>query len=79
MIQFGQEYKIGSSNNLERRFRELKTQMPYEGKIIHSISTGDPAGIEAYWHNFFKEHRLRGEWFKLSKKDIEYFKKRKIM
>jgi len=61
LLSFGEEYKIGSSNNVERRFREIKTQMPYEGKIIHTITTGDPAGIEAYWHQYFKEKRLKGE------------------
>jgi Meiotically up-regulated gene 113 len=79
LLSFGEEYKIGSSNNVERRFREIKTQMPYEGKIIHTISTGDPAGIEAYWHQYFKDKRLKGEWFRLSVTDIKYFKKRKLM
>ena len=79
LIKFGDEYKIGSSNDVERRFREIKTQMPYEGKIIHTINTGDPDGIELYWHNYFKDKRLKGEWFKLSLKDISYFKKRKLM
>jgi len=75
----GEEYKIGCSNNVERRFREIKTQMPYEGKIIHAIETGDPEGIEAYWHQYFKDKRLKGEWFKLSASDVKYFKKRKLM
>ncbi len=75
----GDEYKIGCSNNVERRFREIKTQMPYDGTIIHTITTGDPEGIEAYWHQFFKDKRLNGEWFKLSASDIKYFKKRKLM
>ena len=79
LIQFGEEYKIGTSNNVERRFRELKTQMPYEGKIVHTIVTGDPEGIEAYWHQYYAEKRLKGEWFKLSKSDVQYFKKRKLM
>jgi hypothetical protein len=79
LLIFGQEYKIGCSNNVERRFRELKTQMPYDGKIIHSIATGDPEGIEAYWHKYFKEKRLKGEWFKLSETDVKYFMKRKLM
>lgn len=79
LMEFGADYKIGNSNNVERRFRELRTQMPYEGKIIHTIETGDPEGIEAYWHNFFKDKRLKGEWFQLSKEDIRYFKKRKLM
>jgi len=78
LLLFGSEYKIGSSNNVERRFREIKTQMPYEGKIIHSIETGDPDGIEAYWHNYFRDKRLKGEWFKLMPSDVAYFKKRKL-
>jgi len=79
LLSFGEEYKIGSSSNVERRFREIKTQMPYEGKIIHTITTGDPAGIEAYWHQYFRAKRLKGEWFKLSASEIKYFKKRKLM
>lgn len=79
LIKFGNEYKIGNSNNVERRFREIRTQMPYSGKIIHTIATGDPEGIEAYWHQYFKEKRLKGEWFNLSNHDVKYFKKRKLM
>ncbi len=79
LMQFGTEYKIGTSSNVERRFRELKTQMPYEGKIIHTIQTGDPEGIEAYWHGYFSDNRLKGEWFKLTASDVKYFKKRKLM
>jgi hypothetical protein len=79
LLRFGEEYKIGSSNNVERRFREIKTQMPYNGEIIHTIATGDPPGIEAYWHEYFSARRLKGEWFKLTKRDIDYFKRRKLM
>jgi hypothetical protein len=79
LIQFGKEYKIGNANNVERRFRELKTQMPYEGKIIHTILTGDPEGIEAYWHQYFADKRLKGEWFALSPSDVKYFRRRKLM
>ena len=79
LLMFGAEYKIGSSNNVERRFREIKTQMPYDGKIIHAIATSDPSGIETYWHQFFKDKRLKGEWFNLSTNDVAYFKKRKLM
>jgi len=75
----GEEYKIGCSNNVQRRFREIKTQMPYDGKIVHAIETGDPEGIEAYWHQYFQDKRLKGEWFKLSASDVKYFKKRKLM
>ena len=79
LMQFGNEYKIGNSNNVEKRFRQLRTQMPYEGKIIHTIETGDPEGIETYWHQYFDDKRLKGEWFKLTADDVKYFKRRKLM
>jgi hypothetical protein len=78
LLEFGEYYKIGSSINVERRFNEIKTIMPEKGKIVHSIKTGDPAGIEAYWHKYFADQRVRGEWFKLSDSDVRYFKRRKL-
>jgi len=79
LLEFGKDYKIGNSNNVERRFKEIKTQMPTSGKIVHTIKTGDPAGIEAYWHEFFKQRRTKGEWFRLTVSDVAYFKKRRLM
>jgi hypothetical protein len=79
LLKFGNEHKIGTSNNVERRFSQIRTQMPHEGKIIHTIETGDPEGIEAYWHGYFADKRLRGEWFQLTPDDVRYFKKRRLM
>ncbi len=79
LIKFGDFFKLGRSNDIDRRFREIKTKLPEEGELIHVIETDDPEGIEAYWHNRFKEERTRGEWFKLSNDDVKSFKKRKSM
>ncbi len=79
LLKFGDDYKIGSSKNVSRRFREIKTQMPMDGEIIHNIKTGDPEGIESYWHRFFTEKRTKGEWFRLTSADVKYFKKRRLM
>jgi Meiotically up-regulated gene 113 len=79
LLKFGQVYKIGCSNNVERRFKEIRTQMPDKGEIVHSIATGDQQGIEAYWHKYFKDKQRRGEWFELSDTDVKYFMKRKLM
>ena len=79
LLKHDKVYKIGKSIDASRRYKEIKTQMPYNTEEIHIIKTDDPAGIEAYWHNRFKDKRLEGEWFKLSAYDVILFKKRKFM
>ena len=67
LVKAGKYYKIGRSTAIDRRFYELKIQLPEKPKLIHQIRTDDPVGIEAYWHNRFKERHLNGEWFSLSR------------
>lgn len=85
MLEHDGVYKIGSSTDATQRYKQIKVQMPFETKEIHVISTDDPSGIEAYWHNRFKDkknkrgRKMQGEWFNLSASDIKAFKKRKFM
>jgi len=79
LLKSGRYYKIGKTNSLDRRQYEVGLQMPEGVQPIHSIKTDDPSGIEAYWHRRFKDKRLNGEWFNLSKADVSAFRKRKFM
>ncbi len=69
------EYKIGRTNLVDRRIAELGATSPLELTLIHEIKTDDPAGVEAYWHRRFADSRMRGEWFRLSSKDVAAFRR----
>lgn len=78
MMKSGRRYKIGHTNSVSRRHREIKLDLPDPTSVVHSIQTDDPAGIEAYWHNRFRSKRIRDtEFFELDASEVAAFKRRK--
>ena len=77
LLKSGKHYKLGRSNAVGRRLRELAIQLPKKPDTVHVIETDDPEGIEAYWHSRFSSKRQGGEWFALSAEDVQAFKRRR--
>ena len=62
-------YKIGISTDPSNREKTLQAQEP-EIKMVKSWD--GQASKEKWWHNYFKEYRVRGEWFELTSQQIRF-------
>jgi len=81
LLKLGREkrYKIGKAILVGRRTDQISLQLPEDLELIHAIRTDDAYGIEDYWHKRFATKNTKGEWFSLSRQDIEAFRRRKFM
>jgi hypothetical protein len=78
MMRSGRRYKIGHTNSPARRHREVRLHLPDPTRVVHSIETDDPSGIEAYWHRRFASKRVHDtEFFELDARDVAAFKRRR--
>ena len=69
------EYRIGKTTNLLRRLGQNRIELPEKIIPTHSIETADITGVETYWLNRFQGKKMNGDWFNLSKSDVNEFRR----
>ena len=70
IIQSGAFYKIGKALNVKARLKGLQCGNPLPLKLILSIKTESPFGLEGSLHYKYRSQRGLGEWFTLSDEDL---------
>lgn len=76
-------YKIGLSIKPKQRLKQLQTDIENDLTIIHTIKTDDMKSLEKIYHTLFRCKNIMyckqgtSEWFKLTPKDINWFKQTK--
>lgn len=63
--------KVGSTTNLESRYKSLKTTSPHDLQMQSYIKTEDCRGLENEIHKLLKDgnSHVKGEWFDINKED----------
>ncbi len=63
-------YKIGKCNNVKRRVKQLQTGCMFDIEILDYFEVTDATKTEKELHEKYKHKQIKGEWFKLTKKDV---------
>lgn len=59
-------YKIGKTQNLNRRIFEFGVKIPMRTELLHSFESDDYTAAEDALHRKYAEFRDHGEWFALT-------------
>lgn len=74
LLKAGPFFKIGKAQGFDKRYRQIKLQLPFPTEALHQIECDDISHVERYWHKRFTSKRQNGEWFTLSETDVAEFK-----
>ena len=67
-------YKIGISGLLGSRFGDLQASNPFKIYLVYYKEYKQVREVERRLHHKLRKKKHRGEWYKLSKKDLEFIK-----
>lgn len=75
VLESGPFFKIGRAQDLDRRVKQLKIQLPFPVTVAHTVRTNDAIAAELFFHEIFRGKRVNGEWFGLDRIDLEWIKR----
>lgn len=67
-------YKIGRSEDAERRLLQFAPRLPVTLTVHHRVTTDDASWLEDVLHTAFRHRRTLGEWFRLTGQDVALFR-----
>lgn len=72
LLECHNTYKIGITDNIERRIKQLDTR-PFKLNLIGQTNKliKDAYKWEQYLHNEYKDQNIEGEWFSLTENQIK--------
>jgi predicted GIY-YIG superfamily endonuclease len=56
-------YKIGITNDLDKRIKNIRTGNPYPVQYVFNQEIEQASKIERWLHIQFNKYRMEGEWF----------------
>jgi predicted GIY-YIG superfamily endonuclease len=56
-------HKIGITNDLEKRLKNIRTGNPYPVEYVFYQEMDNASKLERWLHLHFKKYKLEGEWF----------------
>jgi len=68
-------YKIGYTNNVNKRIKELSTGSYDTITLVNKYESKFYREIEKYLHNIYKSLKIKGEWFDLGIEEENNFLK----
>lgn len=68
IFKLNQYYKIGVTNNWEKRLDNISRMTPY--KISKVLVVDNYQGLEKKLHTKYKDYCVHGEWFNLSEEQV---------
>jgi hypothetical protein len=63
-------YKIGRTNDVEKRVADLSKQSCFPLKVVGTSFVPNPVEFEYHLHKRYCEKQLHGEWFNLDPQDV---------